>query len=591
MNSAVLVGYLMRFAQERYYPGALEEPGRWDGRGAEQLGLRGRVLREHFHHLLLGLSPDGQTKLVQNAGKPSRQSGWDLTFSAPKSASVLWATLPKRKRRAIEKAHQATVRKCLAHIERNAGITRRGRGGAIKERAALTWATFQHGSSRANDPNLHTHAVLVNVGLRRDGTAGALQSRDFFRLKMEVGALYQKELAGQLHSRLGLEMEPAKVGYRIKEMPQTLCRTFSKRRQSIEKSMARRGEHGAVAAKEAALRTRQRKESVSRAQLFAAWQEEAAAQGWTKADALKLIHPTHDQRREHISAGPHPQKAVEPAVSPEREASRPVSRREQPIASEKAPATHPLPLREERPPVSSSGRIAGQCVASKVSSRGQTQELPQAGAPSHCPQSARKDPPHSIPTGFESYPDFVGPPAPSKKSEKRKATLSQINSKRSIGRQQEQLGLRRSATEGARRGSPQRVTPTRQRWQQPMTARTPRSRLSHRVWSRAQRAARGLLQVGWQPIFPKAPAWSPAKKWKAPVLVLDRQRPPAQQPRKWGRVVWSQDLVVGEVRVQQRRLFPKAPAWSPARKLTLPVVRVVTHPPPSHHQQTLSRSY
>jgi hypothetical protein len=79
------------------------------------------------------------------------------------------------------------------------------------------------------------------------------------------------------------------------------------------------------------------------------------------------------------------------------------------------------------------------------------------------------------------------------------------------------------------------------------------------------------LHVEWQPMFPKAPWWSPARRWRGPVLVRRRRRPP---PR-WGRVLWRKRLLVGEVRVQQRRLFPKAPGWSPARRLTLPAVRVL----------------
>ena len=75
-------------------PKACEPPGHWVGSGAEQLGLIGQAITtQSLKNLLSGFSPDGKEKLVNNAGKDSRQKGYDFTFSAPKDVSVLWACL------------------------------------------------------------------------------------------------------------------------------------------------------------------------------------------------------------------------------------------------------------------------------------------------------------------------------------------------------------------------------------------------------------------------------------------------------------------------------------------------------------------
>ena len=80
--------YYLKLARDDYYLKGGEPPGRWLGEGASALGLTGQVQRAEFKNLLRGYSRDGETPLIQNAGKPNHQSGWDLTFSVPKSVSV-----------------------------------------------------------------------------------------------------------------------------------------------------------------------------------------------------------------------------------------------------------------------------------------------------------------------------------------------------------------------------------------------------------------------------------------------------------------------------------------------------------------------
>jgi len=280
--------YYLDMAREDYYASRFEKPGRWFGEGAKILGLTDEVEGVTFHHLLAGLSVDGKRRLVQNAQHADRQCGWDITFSAPKGVSVLWALAPQQIREQVEEAHRCAVEAALTYLEQTAGITRRGKGGAIKQRAALIFATFQHGTSRALDPELHTHCLLINVCLRSDGTTGTLQSIDLFRAKMKGGAIYRDTLASQLRQRLVLTILPEKVGFHIQGVPKELCLEMSKRGCMIKKVMKERGLQGALAAKAVARETRPAKQHIAPEELFARWQQAGQAHGWGATQAEQL---------------------------------------------------------------------------------------------------------------------------------------------------------------------------------------------------------------------------------------------------------------------------------------------------------------
>lgn len=296
VKGAVSGRYYTEDARDDYYVNRINEPGRWLGKGAELLGLSGKIQGEFFQNLLDGFTPDRSSPLVQNAGSEKRQCGWDLTFGAPKSVSVLWALSSPEVREQIEQAHKSAVFYALDYIEEVAGVTRRGPGGVIKEPAALVFATYQHGTSRALDPHLHTHAVLVNLGLRRDGTAGTIQSINVFQQKMIAGGFYRAELAAALRANLKLVAEPESVGFHLRGVPRELCRAFSKRRRDIEALLKEWGTDSAIHAKLAALHTRSKKQQIAQEQLLEQWQQESEALGWT-AERLRAAVWTKEEER------------------------------------------------------------------------------------------------------------------------------------------------------------------------------------------------------------------------------------------------------------------------------------------------------
>lgn len=285
---AAAVSYFKHMAQDEYYTSDAEAEGEWDGRGAERLALEGTVSKADFEAALNGIDPRTGEHLTQ-AGK-SHAPGWDVTFSAPKSVSVMWALSNEADRKAIEAAHKNAVRAATTHLEDNHAFTRRGKGGAIKQPVAgLTIARFHHHTSRDLDPQLHTHAFIFNTAPRRDGTWGTIVSRDLYKAQKEAGAVYRQSLANGLE-RGGHVVERQGSSFRLKAIPREVERAFSKRRQAIEQAARTHGYATPKGMELAALRTRQVKRPREREALFEAWKQEARALGFDIARARKQVH-------------------------------------------------------------------------------------------------------------------------------------------------------------------------------------------------------------------------------------------------------------------------------------------------------------
>ncbi|MBU2764753.1 relaxase domain-containing protein [Acidithiobacillus ferrivorans] len=273
--------------QDDYYLKGQEPPGQWQGKGAAALGLSGAVSREDFAAALRGYKPgaDGAIPeaLVQNAGE-KHMAGWDLTFSAPKSVSVLWALAPEDVQAKLAAAHDEAVTEALKFVEDHASFTRRGKGGTIQEKVnGLLVSTFQHGTSREQDPQLHTHSFVHNVAERQDGTWGSIDGRNFYRWKMASGAYYRAALAERLQE-MGFEVRRDGKSFAVEGVSDAVEKHFSKRRAQIEDVLERMGASGAKASATVALKTRKAKTAQDRAALSQQWHQEAAERGFTWQD-------------------------------------------------------------------------------------------------------------------------------------------------------------------------------------------------------------------------------------------------------------------------------------------------------------------
>ncbi|MBS1701778.1 MAG: relaxase domain-containing protein [Armatimonadetes bacterium] len=282
--------YYLSLAREDYYSEMQNAPGSWMGKGAETLGLSGIVNSEILSSLFRGYDPSGSYSLIQEKGLEGRKHcpGWDLTFSAPKSVSVLWSQADQSLREKIEEAHKCAVAVSMEYLEANWAYTRRGKAGRFKEKTTLIGARFDHGTSRSNDPQLHSHVLVLNLCTRNDGTTGTIFPRDLYRAKMAAGALFRLELSTRLES-LGIRTERAKDSFEVTGIPKSLISEFSKRRQAIESELRNVGISSAVAASVAALTTRQKKSNQFSKDLFQKWKITGKEHGWNEAKTKGLF--------------------------------------------------------------------------------------------------------------------------------------------------------------------------------------------------------------------------------------------------------------------------------------------------------------
>jgi conjugative relaxase-like TrwC/TraI family protein len=241
-----------------YYLGRGEAPGQWIGATSDRLGLAGEVDAETLRNLLAGRSASGESLGMQL--RPERRPGYDLTFSAPKGVSLLWAFGPEDVRDAISIAHNQAISTVLDHLSTEACYARRGRDGKrLVEANGFIGAAFRHRTSRAGDPQLHTHVVVPNLVQGSDGQWSAPDGRHLYTWKRTAGTLYQSALRAEL-APLGLAWHVRRNGLgELRDVPKTILRAFSKRRADIEAAMGQRGFTSSKAAEKSALATRQRK--------------------------------------------------------------------------------------------------------------------------------------------------------------------------------------------------------------------------------------------------------------------------------------------------------------------------------------------
>ncbi len=282
-----------------YYAGVGEAPGRWHGRGLEQLGLAaGAVVSERELEALFarGLHPTTGTRLGR-AWRTDGVTGFDLTFSAPKSVSALWALSDTATAGEAMAAHRAAVRAGLAYLDGHAALSRRGTDGVEQVGSAgLVAAVFDHRSSRAGDPQLHTHALVLNKVRCEDGRWRTLDATELFHHKKSAGMIYQAALRNEMHQRLGVRFQEVNENGQadVAGVPDELLKVWAKRTAKIDaeaepkiaeyekllgRTLTASERIGVV--KTAVLKTRARKQHAELSALHATWKAEAARVGWT----------------------------------------------------------------------------------------------------------------------------------------------------------------------------------------------------------------------------------------------------------------------------------------------------------------------
>ncbi|WP_115711893.1 MobF family relaxase [Legionella sainthelensi] len=268
-----------------YYAGDAQAL-RWLGKGCERLGLTGIVEKEQMLALLEGQLPNGQ---VLKNKKGEHRPGFDMTFSAPKSVSILSGLGADDK---LSQLHDQAVEKAIGLIEKEFAQARVVIDGKVHyvDTGNLVVAAFRQPSSRANDPALHTHGVTMNLTFTSvDGKARSLASDingNFGvveQLQQHVtyaGLLYRTELANLLKEQGYRLRDVGKGMFEIEGVPEEVLKEFSRRRHDIEEKMKEEGWEGSRLSSRATLLSRNAKEELDINVLRTDWQKRAEHLGF-----------------------------------------------------------------------------------------------------------------------------------------------------------------------------------------------------------------------------------------------------------------------------------------------------------------------
>jgi conjugative relaxase-like TrwC/TraI family protein len=221
-----------------YYLDGDEPPGRWWGRGAALLGLSNDVETEAFRTLMAGQDPATGVDLGRRYGEGSVR-GYDATFSAPKSVSVLFGAGDAVVRQQVVKAHEAAVSAVLGWVEDHAHTRMRRRHHVVTVDAeGIAVAVFRQHTSRRLDPQLHSHAVISNRVMSPDGRWLALDARTIKLDQRTLSALYHAGLRAELTRRLGVRWREPEHGIaEIADIDPEVLAEFSRRSGDVERRL------------------------------------------------------------------------------------------------------------------------------------------------------------------------------------------------------------------------------------------------------------------------------------------------------------------------------------------------------------------
>lgn len=255
-----------------------DEPnGKWIGAFSERLGFKDSIVhRGEIESALKGYDPKTGNPFSNNAGDERHKPGYDLTFSAPKSVSIAWASAAPELQREISAAHQRAIESAIEYAEQTGGafIQREGHAGAIKvPHHEIAAATFEHSSNREGEPHLHTHCVVMNI------SANGKRVDFDTRYAHTIGTAYRAELARSLE-KLGFQIEKDGKAFRLDGFPKELEQQLSTRAAQIAEREAKTGMNSGKAREMHQLATREMKGERPRETAFKSANEAAAEHGF-----------------------------------------------------------------------------------------------------------------------------------------------------------------------------------------------------------------------------------------------------------------------------------------------------------------------
>lgn len=304
--------------REDYYLQDGTATGHWHGQGAASEGLEGTVSTEGLVRLFDGQHPATGDQLGRSIRKDA-VAAWDLTFSADKSISLLWALGDGETRKHVVEAFEEATKEAVGYLESVASSTRGARrvpvrddngnhlvGEAGRSRYRTeTWpiestgymaAWFTEYTSRADDPQLHAHVVVGNRVKGQDGKWRTLNGRLLYRHQLAAGYIHEAALRARLTDRLGVRWQPVEKGMAdIEGFTREQVEAFSQRRQQINQTREELGAEDTAANNEAiTLATRGAKTNRPLAYLKPEWQQRALEVGLTFGRIASMLNQSRE---------------------------------------------------------------------------------------------------------------------------------------------------------------------------------------------------------------------------------------------------------------------------------------------------------
>ena len=304
--------------REDYYLRGGTATGIWRGSGAVEQGLEGSVSSEGLVRLFDGEHPGTGEQL----GRRLRKDGvaaWDVTFSADKSVSLLWALGDEETRRQVLEAFDEATQAAFGYLESVASATRGAsktpvlddhgapvlNDNGTRKFRVKTWpiktsgfvaASFTEFTSRADDPQVHTHVVVANKVKGNDGIWRSIDGRLLYRHQLAAGYLHEAILRRELTRRLGVRWQPVHNGTAdIAGFTRRQVKAFSRRRHQLEAWRENQGLPDTPAARQVAvLATRSPKQDRPLMELEVEWHQRADQVGLT---AERVVSVTGHSRQ------------------------------------------------------------------------------------------------------------------------------------------------------------------------------------------------------------------------------------------------------------------------------------------------------
>ena len=313
---------LSYYSKDNYYTkDQTIDESEWYGKGAESLNLKGKVDPATFKELLGGNIEGTQLQKLEKDPDGNvvdkRRPGFDFTFSAPKSVSILSEVYGDRD---LRQAHETAVKEAVDYMEKHFAQARVTADNKVERENTenLTVALFRHNTSRSLDPDTHTHAVVINATKDKEGKWRSLSNEEIYENQRLLGAIYNAKLAQEV-VKLGYEIYQTdnKGNFDIKGIDRVNhIKPFSQRRTQIVESLKARGidiaESDAAQREKATLMTRATKKEVDQEQLHEAWLEQSKA---LNIEGERLIQSARSKAGERVQAPGVPSQATTAVIN------------------------------------------------------------------------------------------------------------------------------------------------------------------------------------------------------------------------------------------------------------------------------------